>query len=301
LSTPPILGTLDPEAPTPLGRTSRLRRVVAEPVVGLMIQRALVMDVAHPLVAAGVDDHSAFRRHPWRRALFTVDTALRLVFGDTPTAQKAVRQIYATHDHINGTLADSSDATGGAGPWPTGSPYTAHDASLLTWVWATLVDSAQVAYERWVAPFTPAEADEYYADMVAFARFIGIPADLLPVDRHAFSRYLDAMLDGDSLGHSAVGRELTRHILWFEHRTVPSPIVRVGRVLAVVTLDQRLRQALDLRLSPADEQFGRRLDQRLRLSYRHLPRARAGVPMLYVRLRQPTVGLARRLRSGRDG
>jgi uncharacterized protein (DUF2236 family) len=269
-----------------------------------MIQRALVMDVAHPLVAAGVEDHSAFRRHPWRRALITVDTALRLVFGDTPTAQAAVRQIYATHDHINGTLADSSDPSDSSaadGPWPTGSSYTAHDASLLTWVWATLVDSAQVAYERFVAPFTDTEADEYYADMVSFARFIGIPGALLPVDRHAFALYLDAMLDSDSLGHSAVGRELTRHILWFEHRTVPPPIVRLGRVLAVVTLDERLRQALDIELSPADERFGRRLDQWLRLSYRHLPRARAGVPMLYVRLRQPTVGLARRLRSGRDG
>jgi uncharacterized protein (DUF2236 family) len=51
-----------------------------------------------------------------------------------------------------------------------GAAYTAHDAALLTWVWATLVDSAEVAYTRWVGPLAPAEADAYYADMVAFAR-----------------------------------------------------------------------------------------------------------------------------------
>jgi uncharacterized protein (DUF2236 family) len=292
-SEPSELGALDATAPTPLGRDSFLRRVVAEPVTALMIQRALVMDVAHPKVAAGVEDHSAFRSHPWRRAWVTVDAALRLVFGDTPTARGAVRQIYATHDHINGSLAHP------AGPWETGTPYTAHDAALLTWVWATLVDSAEVAYTRWVAPFTAGEADDYYADMVAFARFIGIPAASLPADRRAFSTYLEATIAGDLLGDTDVGRTLARQILWFEHRSVPPPIVRVGRVLAVMTLDARLRQRLGLLLDTADERYGRRLDARLRAYYPRLPRARAGLPMLYVLLRRPTIGLSAGLRRRR--
>jgi uncharacterized protein (DUF2236 family) len=285
------LGALDPDAPTPLGRHSILRRVVAEPVTALMIQRALVMDVAHPMVAAGVEDHSQFRSRPWRRAWITVDAGLRLVFGPTPVARAAARQIYATHDRIHGTVAD-----GGApeGPPP---PYTAHDASLLTWVWATLVDSAETAYTRWVGPFTPLEADAYYADMVAFARFVGIPAALLPPDRPAFATYLDAMLDSGLLGTGATGRDLVGHILWFDHRSVPPPVVRIGRVLAVTTLDPRLRQALDLELDGPDERFGARLDQALRTYYRRLPRARAGLPTLYVHLRRPTIGLARRLGS----
>jgi len=284
---PPVrLGALDPEAPTPLGPHSMLRRVVAEPVTALMIQRALVMDVAHPLVAAGVEDHSQFRSRPWRRAWITVDAGLRLVFGPTSVARAAARQIYATHDHIHGTATDGA-----------GAAYTAHDASLLTWVWATLVDSAETAYTRWVGPFGPGEAEAYYADMVAFARFVGIPAELLPADRPAFAAYLHAMLDSGLLGTGAVGRDLVGHILWFEHPSVPPPVVRVGRVLAVTTLDPRLRQALDLRLDPADERFGNRLDQRLRTYYRRLPRARAGLPTFYVFLRRPTIGLAGRLGS----
>jgi uncharacterized protein (DUF2236 family) len=292
----PWLGALDPEAPTPLGRHSVLRRVVAEPVTALMIQRALVMDVAHPKVAAGVEDHSQFRTHPWRRAWITVDAGLRLVFGDTATARAAARQIYATHDNINGTL----DLPAGPGPSPGSSPdssYTAHDASLLTWVWATLVDSAEVAYRRWVRPFSPAEADAFYADMVAFARFVGIPGPLLPADRTAFSVYLDAMLDSDLVGAGATGRDLARQILWFEHRRVPAPIVRVGRLLALTTLDPRLLDRLDLRLDAGDERRARRLDRTLTAHYRRLPRARAGVPTLYVALRGPTVGLAARARA----
>jgi uncharacterized protein (DUF2236 family) len=289
----PLLGALDPDAATPLGPHSFLRRVVAEPVTALMIQRVLVMDVAHPLVAAGVEDHSAFRSHPWRRAWVTIDAALRLVFGDSATARGAARQIYATHDHINGSLVDEG------GPWESGTRYTAHDAALLTWVWATLVDSAQVAYTRWVAPFSAAEADDYYADMVAFARFVGIPAESLPADRRSFATYLEATMAGELLGGTDVGRSLARQILWFGHRSVPSPIVRVGRVLAVRTLDPRLRDRLDLALDAEDERYGDRLDARLRAYYPHLPRARAGLPMLYVQLRRPTIGLAGRARSAR--
>jgi uncharacterized protein (DUF2236 family) len=279
--TTPTLGALDPSAPTPFGRGSVLRRVVAEPVVALMIQRALVMDVAHPLVAAGVEDHSQFRTRPWLRAWITVDAALRLVFGPTETARAAARQIYATHDRINGTL-------------PAGTAYTAHDAELLTWVWATLVDSSETAYTRWVGPLPAPDAEAYYADMVAFARFVGIPAGLLPADRPAFAAYLDAMLSGDLLGAGDQGRRLARDILWFGHRTVPSPIVRVGRVLAVITLDPRLRDRLQLRLDPDDERYGNRLDEILRRHYSRLPRARAGLPRLYVLLRRPTIGLSRR-------
>jgi uncharacterized protein (DUF2236 family) len=290
-SDPPFLGALDPEAPTPFGPSSVLRRVVAEPVTGLMIQRALVMDVAHPKVAAGVEDHSAFRTHPWRRAWITVDAALRLVFGPTPVARAAARQIYATHDHINGTV-DYPEAQS-----TSDTSYTAHDATLLTWVWATLVDSAETAYTRFVGPLSPLEADAYYADMLAFARFVGIPAVLLPADRPSFAAYLDAALGSDLLGVTDASRRLARHILWFDHRTVPSPVVRLGRVLALTTLDPRLLDRLDLHLDAADRRFAVRLDDLLRRAYPRLPRARAGLPTLYVLLRRPTIGLSGRARS----
>src|SRR5579863_2749307 len=97
---PPVLGALDPQAPLPFGRHSVVRAVVAEPVTALLVQRALVMDVAHPSVAAAVAHHSEFQRRPLTRAWATVDAALRLVFGDEQVARDAARQIYAVHDHI---------------------------------------------------------------------------------------------------------------------------------------------------------------------------------------------------------
>ena len=113
------------------------------------------------------------------------------------------------------------------------------------------------------------------------------PATSTPCSAAAFSAGTD------------LSRALARHILWFEHRTVPPPIVRAGRVLAVTTLDPRLLHGLGLRLDAGDEAYGRRLDQRLRTYYPRLPRARAGLPTLYVALRRPTVGLAERVRAVR--
>jgi len=291
-ASPPVLGALDPAAPLPFGRDSVVRAVVAEPVTALLVQRALVMDVAHPHVADAVADHSDFRRRPLMRAWATVDAALRLVFGDEQMARGAARQIYAVHDHINGPLGDRKGP-----PRPGGTGYTAHDATLLTWVWATLVDTAETAFTRWVRPFRPAEAQAYYDEMRSFGRFFGIPDGLLPPDRAAFSSYLDDTLGGELLGASVASRSLARQVLWFEHRVVPTPLVRMERVLALATLDARLVDRLGIRPDSADVDLGRRVDAWLRSHYRRFPRPPQILPALYVLMRRPSVGLAGRARA----
>ncbi len=272
-----------------------MRTVVAEPVTALLIQRALVMEVAHPKVGAAVADHSSFRTRPNRRAWATADTAVRLVFGDAETARHAARHIYGVHDRINGSWAGAhgSAETRHAAGGP--DSYSAHDATLLTWVWATLVDTAEVAYTRWVRPFTDQEAAAYYAEMVGFGRFFGIPAELLPPDRAGFAAYLDGMLDGgfEITEHS---RDVARQILWFRHRLVPPPAVRMERVLALLTLDPRLLERLDLEMTASDQRLARHLDDWLSAYYRRLPGARRWGPEFYLWLRRPTIGLLDRRR-----
>ena len=287
---PPVLGALDPGAPLPFGRHSVVRAVVAEPVTSLLVQRALVMDVAHPKIAAAVADHSDFQRHPLSRAWVTADAAVRLVFGDERVARGAARQIYGVHDHINGRRGGVADDAGGP-------HYTAHDASLLVWVWATLVDTAETAFTRWVRPFSAAEAETFYDEMLSFARFLGIPSALLPVDRRAFACYLDAALSADFLAQGDECRALVHRVLWFRHRSVPSPLVRVQRALALATLDRRIIDRLDIEADKADVDLGRRLDGWLSSHYRRFPRPPMILPALYILMRRPSIGVAQRLRS----
>jgi uncharacterized protein (DUF2236 family) len=292
-ASPPALGALDPDAPLPFGRHSVVRAVVAEPVTALLVQRALVMEVAHPKVAAAVVHHSQFQRRPFSRAWVTADAALRLVFGDAQVARAAARQIYAVHDHIHGHLAPGTTEH----EHDTEARYTAHDASLLVWVWATLVDTAETAFTRWVRPFETGEGDAYYDEMRSFGRFLGIPDELLPRHRDAFSRYLDDVLGSDLLGTTEESRSLARRVLWFEHRVVLSPVVRLERVLALTTLDDRVAHRLGLEPSAADRDLGRRLDGWLRSYYRRFPRPPRILPALYVQMRRPSIGLSGRVRA----
>ena len=282
----PVLGRLEAGAPTPLRPGSLVRAVAAEPVTALLVQRALVMEVAHPKVGAGVEHHSGFRTLPLRRAWVTADAALRLVFGDSELARGAVSQIYRTHDRIQGAL-------------PDGTAYTAHDATLLLWVWATLVDTAEVGFTRWVRPFEGDEAERYYEEMVAMGRFLGIPAGLLPPDRGAFAAYLEAMLEGPELGASACSREMARQVLWFRHWTVPPAAVRVERALALRTLDGRLLERLGLEPSAADARVGERVDGLLSRWYRRLPGARRWAPGAYVTVRGGQMRVTRALAGPR--
>jgi uncharacterized protein (DUF2236 family) len=284
----PAFATFDPEASAPFGRDSIVRAMVAEPVTALLVQRALVMEVAHPEVAAGVAHHSSFQGRPLRRAWVTADAALRLVFGSDDVARAAARQIHRVHDHINGPLPAPTARDGG---------YSAHDVRLLTWVWATLVDTAETAYTRWVRPLSVAESDEFLAEMCSFGRFFGIPAAALPADRRAFTAYLDAMIDDPVYGTAAHSREVARQVLWFRHRTVPAPLVRLERALALTTLDPRVLERLAIIPDPADAALGRRVDAWLASYYPRLPRAPRAMPGLYVRVREPGWALARRLRG----
>jgi uncharacterized protein (DUF2236 family) len=132
---------------------------------------------------------------------------------------------------------------------------------------------------------------------VAFARFFGIPDELLPPDRDAFARYLDAMLSSESLATGHQSRSLARQVLWYSHRTVPSPLVRVERALALATLDVRILDRLGIGVDDTDRVLGRRLDGWLTSYYRRFPRPPAVLPALYILMRRPSIGMAGRFRA----
>ena len=102
--------------------------------------RALLMQVAHPLIAAGVAAHSGFQQAPLTRLTRTLELMLTIVFADGRDALAAVRAIARVHRRVHGRLETA------VGPFRRGTPYDAADPALLLWVHATLVDSALVAY-----------------------------------------------------------------------------------------------------------------------------------------------------------
>jgi len=171
-----------------------LYRVNAETALLLGGARALLMQLALPGVAAGVDEHSDFRRRPLPRLWRTLTLTYRLAFGEPAVVREAAAAINRAHRDVRG------------------SGYSAQDPALLLWVHATLVDSALVAYTELVAPLTRAEREAYYLGSRETGRLLGIPNNLFPESLAAFEAYLDRVL-GEEVRVDARARALAARVL----------------------------------------------------------------------------------------
>jgi uncharacterized protein (DUF2236 family) len=173
---------------------SVIRRVNRENVLLLGGGRALLMQLAHPKVAAGVDEHSDFRRRPLYRLRRTVRLTMAIVFGDKETALAAARNVNRVHARVKGR------------------DYHALDPDLLLWVHATLVDSALVTYETFVRRLSPAQREEFYEQMNNAAELLGVPPSKFPPVFADFRKYVDEMIATNlEVGETAL--ELSRLVV----------------------------------------------------------------------------------------
>jgi uncharacterized protein (DUF2236 family) len=172
--------------------------------------RALLLQIAHPAVAAGVADHSDFRADPWSRLAGTVRSYLRITYGTTAEARAEVRRLNALHRTVRGRI-------------PGGGAYAARDPDLALWVHATLVDSTIAGAHEWLAPLDADARARIYAESIPVARAFGIPPDRLPPDVDAFDAYVAGMLGpGGPVHPGPVAKELAGVIL----HPRPGPAIR---------------------------------------------------------------------------
>ncbi|MDP3938732.1 MAG: oxygenase MpaB family protein [Deltaproteobacteria bacterium] len=149
---------------------SPIRRVHREGVLLLGGGRALLLQLAHPLVAEGVEAHSNFRADPLGRLRRTLDTMLAIVFGDRETALAWAGRVRETHTRVRGTLREA------AGPFPASTPYEANDPALLLWVHATLIDTSLRVYRDFFGPLDSPALLRYYEETKRMAGVLGAPA-----------------------------------------------------------------------------------------------------------------------------
>jgi uncharacterized protein (DUF2236 family) len=158
--------------------------------------RALLLQLAHPLVAAGVAEHSDFRTDPWARLQATLRSYLTIVYGTTTAARAEIRRLNGLHRSI------------------AGAGYTARDPDLSLWVHATLVDTTIVAHDAWIEPLSRDRRARYYAETLPIGRAFGVPEAALPADLEAFEAYVESMLaPGGPVRVSPVARELADAVL----------------------------------------------------------------------------------------
>jgi len=200
---------------------------------------ALLLQVAHPLVAEGVRAHSDFTADPLRRLRGTLDAVLTITFGDSVQVRAAVRHVGRRHRRVSGTLPAA------AGRLPAGAAYRADDPDLALWVFATLVWTAIEGSDGFVGPVPPGERDAYYRDMTLMAHRFGVPAAVLPDDYPGLERYVDRTVR-NALAVGPTALLLARQILSPRPAILPWPVRALPPLLAAGVLPPAVRDAYGL-------------------------------------------------------
>jgi uncharacterized protein (DUF2236 family) len=165
---------------------------------------ALLLQMLHPAVLAGVWDHSNFREDMLGRLQRTARFIALTTFGSRDEAEGAIARVRSIHARVGGHL-------------PDGTSYKADDPALLAWVHVTEAISFLDAWIRYAEPGMPmADQDRYFAEVAQIGCALG--ADPLPLNR-AEAEALIASRRGD-LRSDARTREVAQLVLGQPARTM---------------------------------------------------------------------------------
>jgi len=244
-------------------------RINRENVLVLGGGRALILQVAHPLVGAAVAQHSNFRKDPWGRLFRTLDRTTAIVFGNREEAEAASAAVWNVHGRVKG----ETDAP--AGPFAAGTPYAARAPELLMWVHATLVDTSLLVYDRYVRALSLAEREAYYEEQKALGEAFGVPREHQPETYGEFQDYFRDLVEHE-LAVTDVVRDVLDSIqnpelpLGSVTRRLGWPLLEPVRMATAGMLPERLRRELGLGGGPLHD----------RLLGMHSSLLRAALPLL---------------------
>jgi uncharacterized protein (DUF2236 family) len=230
-----------------LGPESVAWRRVSDIRLYLAMLYALLLQVAHPTVGAGVRDYSDFERQPWQRLLRTVDYVTVLVYGGRQ-AIDAGRQLRALHRRFTGIRED-------------GARYHALEPAAYAWVHATLIDTYVSGHARFGSPMSPQETERFYAEYRRLGRLIGVRERDLPPTWSGFRAYFERITSEELVRTESVDRVLRAvrrvppppmpipGLLWRGFRVPAADALRLG---GVGLMSPELRRRLEIPWSRAD-------------------------------------------------
>jgi uncharacterized protein (DUF2236 family) len=225
--------------------------------------RAALLQLAHPWVAAALARHSSLLQNPIARFHNTFRIVFTMNFGSVSQAFAAARSLHQLHSGIHGELPAP------VGRYAQGSRYKANHIPALRWVFATLIDSAILAYECVLPPLTDAERATYYAESKVSAALFGIPASELPDDWAAFNAYFTDTCNSDALGVDVSAISLAHNLLSGAGSWIRPP--HWFRFLTAAWMPPRFRAEFELEFGPREERAAQSARNWLPRLYRRLP------------------------------
>lgn len=172
---------------------------------------ALLLQMLHPRALAGVWDHSNFRVDMTGRLRRTARFIAGTTYGAAAEADALIAHVQQIHDRVHGVL-------------PDGTPYSANDPELLTWIHVAEVNAFLAAYLRYRDDrLSPEDQDRYYAETALIAEKLG--ATQVPKSRAAVAAYLQAVRPELRYDHRT--REVAEALLHQPISPVIAPFMRL--------------------------------------------------------------------------
>ncbi|MFL5870561.1 MAG: oxygenase MpaB family protein [Solirubrobacterales bacterium] len=247
---------------------------------------ALLLQVAHPTVGAGVSDFSTFASDPWGRLWRTLDFVNVLVFASPEAAAEMGARIRGFHKLIKGTK-------------PDGTPYHALEPEAYAWVHVTLAEGVIRAHERFGCRFTEAEAARFWGEWRGLGRFLGLRWRDMPATYADYREFVEEIV-AERLQRTAAVDDVYDALT----STPPPPSKRIGpRTWGVVSraplrfaglatvalLPAELRARLDLELSRGQKLELRALGAAARRATPLMPSWLRNVGPGYLRMRHQEI------------
>jgi uncharacterized protein (DUF2236 family) len=211
---------------------------------------ALILQVAHPTVGAGVAQHSDFAADPWGRLLRTLDYVNGTIYGGPELAADIGRRVRGMHRTIKGVRED-------------GERYHALEPAAYAWVHATLASAVVDGHKRFGSPMRHQEKEAFWAEWRRLGRLIGVRERDLPETWRGFRAYFDRTVERELVDNRTVHEVLDAldrpaspplsglgGALWPLAR---GPIARQMRMTTIGMLPPVLRERLGLSWSAPEE------------------------------------------------
>lgn len=229
------------------GPGSATWKIASETVIMLGGTRAVLMQIAHPLVGMGVCQHSSYMTDPLGRSERTFMLGQKLTFGSHALARESARTINRLHKHVHGSLPEQ------AGDYAGGSPYSARDPELLLWVHATLIDTILYTYQLFIGPLSEEEQEQYYQESKTLVGLLGLSLKDMPRTVQDLKNYVQEMVASNRLAATPQSRQLAQQVLYPPSPRWLRPFLHLNTHITCGLLPQPVRSIFGLEWSKGQQ------------------------------------------------
>ncbi|GAB90969.1 oxygenase MpaB family protein [Gordonia rhizosphera] len=261
---------------------------------------AFVMQVMHPVIGDIVGEYSVFRTDPLGRAIRSVDSVLRWVYGGTEAIEEGKR-LRRMHQPLQMRNAE-------------GRHISALNPEAYQWVIATAFPTACRAAPLILGrEFTEQEKQEVFRDNRRVAKIVQVPMKGYPETIEEFDRYFDDMIENKLVAHPTAlalvaqmqssprfDRVVPKDLVRFTNavaKLAAVPAQKVNYLTTVGVMDPRVREILGLSWSDKEQRELERIHTVIRGMYRVLPERLTYFPLAYYARRQHAVMAAMKKRE----